>query len=79
MLEIFKNYLNKEDYYIVLYSNYIYIYKYLDIIKFTDKFISLKLNKLTINIYGTDMLITKMEKNELLIKGNILKLEKKYE
>ncbi len=79
MLEIFKNYLNKEDYYIVLYSNYIYIYKYIDIIKFTDKFISLKLNKLTINIYGTDMLITKMEKNELLIKGNILKLEKKYE
>lgn len=79
MLEIFKNYLNKEDYYIVLYSNYIYIYKYINIIKFTDKFISLKLNKLTINIYGTDMLITKMEKNELLIKGNILKLEKKYE
>lgn len=79
MLEIFKNYLNKEEYYVVLYSNYIYIYKYLDIIKFTDKFISLKLNKLTINIYGTDMLITKMEKNELLIKGNILKLEKKYE
>ena len=79
MLEIFKNYLNKEDYYIVLYSNYIYIYKYIDIIKFTDKFISLKLNKLTINIYGTDMLITKMEKNELLIKGNILKFEKKYE
>ena len=79
MLEIFKNYLNKEEYYIVLYSNYIYIYKYIDIIKFTDKFISLKLNKLTINIYGTDMLITKMEKNELLIKGNILKLEKKYE
>lgn len=79
MLEIFKNYLNKEEYYVVVYSNYIYIYKYLDIIKFTDKFISLKLNKLTINIYGTDMLITKMEKNELLIKGNILKLEKKYE
>ncbi len=79
MLEIFKNYLNKEDYYVVLYSNYIYIYKYIDIVKFTDKFISLKLNKLTINIYGTDMLITKMEKNELLIKGNILKLEKKYE
>ena len=79
MLEIFKNYLNKEEYYVVLYSNYIYIYKYLDIIKFTDKFISLKLNKLTINIYGTNMLITKMEKNELLIKGNILKLEKKYE
>ena len=79
MLEIFKNYLKKEQYYIILYSNYIYIYKYLDILKFTEKFISLKLNKMIINIYGDDMLITKLEKEELLIKGQIKKLEKIYE
>lgn len=79
MLEIFKNYLKKEQYYIIVYSNYIYIYKYLDIIKFTEKFISLKLNKMIINIYGDDMLITKLEKEELLIKGKIKKLEKIYE
>ena len=79
MLEILKNYLKKEQYYIILYSNYIYIYKYLDILKFTEKFISLKLNKMIINIYGDDMLITKLEKEELLIKGQIKKLEKIYE
>ncbi len=79
MLEILKNYLKKEQYYIIVYSNYIYIYKYLDIIKFTEKFISLKLNKMIINIYGDDMLITKLEKEELLIKGKIKKLEKIYE
>lgn len=79
MFEIFKSYLKKEDYYVILYSNYIYIFKYLDIIKFTDKYISLKLNKIILNIYGYDLLITKMEKDELLIKGNVNKVEKIYE
>ena len=79
MLEIFKNYLKGEDYYIIIYSNYIYIYKYIDIIKFTDNFISLKLEKFKINIYGKDLLITKLEKNELLIKGIINKVERIYE
>ena len=50
MLEIFRNYLKKEEYYIILYSNYIYIYNYKDIIKFTDTYISLKFNNLKLNI-----------------------------
>lgn len=79
MLEIFKNYLRSEEYYIILYSNYIYIFNYKEIKKFTDKYISLELDKLKVNIYGNDLLITKMEKSELLIKGNILKVEKIYE
>lgn len=79
MLEIFRNYLKEEEYYIILYSNFIYIYKYIDIIKFTDSYISLKLNKFNINIYGNDLLIKKMEKKELLIKGIINKVEKIYE
>ncbi len=79
MLEMFKSYLNKEDYYIIIYSKYIYIYMYLDILKFTDKYISLKLNKFILNIYGSNLLITKLEKNELLIKGIISKVEKVYE
>ena len=76
---MFKNYLIKEDYYIILYSNYIYIYRYIDIIKFTDTFISLKLSEFKLNIYGVDLLITKLENDELLIKGIISKVEKKYE
>lgn len=79
MLEIFKNYLRGEEYYIILYSNYVYIFNYKEIKKFTDKYISLELDKLRINIFGTDLLITKMEKSELLIKGNIFKVEKIYE
>jgi len=76
---MFKNYLKDEDYYIILYSHYIYIYKYIDINKFTDTFISLKLKKLKVNIYGIDLLITKLEKDELLIKGIINKVERLYE
>lgn len=79
MLEIFKNYLHNEDYYIILYSNFIYIYNYLDIIKFTDTFISLKLKGLKINIKGKDLLITKLESKEIMIKGYIENLEKIYE
>ena len=79
MLEILKNYVKSEEYYIIIYSNYIYLYNYTDIIKFTDNFISLKLEKFIINIYGRDLLITKMEKKELLIKGIINKVEKIYE
>lgn len=79
MLEILKNYLRGEEYYIILYSNYIYIFNYKEINKFTDQFISLKLNNMIINIYGNDLLITKLESRELLIKGNILKVEKIYE
>ena len=79
MLEIFKNYLRGEEYYLIIYSNYIYIYNYKDIKKFTDTFISLKLEKISVNIYGNNLLITKLESSELLIKGNILKVEKLYE
>ena len=79
MFEIFKNYLKKEKYYIILYSNYVYVYRYIDIIKFTDKYISLKLENMILNIYGIDLLIVKLEKEELLIKGNINKVEKIYE
>ena len=79
MLEIFKNYLKGEEYYIIIYSNYIYIFNYVDIIKFTDTYIILKLEKIKLYIYGNDLLITKLEKKELLIKGYINKVEKIYE
>ena len=79
MLEIFRNYLCNEDYYIIIYSNFIYVFNYFDIIKVTDTFISLKLNKLIINIRGKDLLITRLEKKEILIKGIIDNLEKIYE
>ena len=63
MLEILKNYLRGEEYYIILYSNFIYIYNYKEIIKFTDNFISLKLENMKVNIFCNYLLITKLYKN----------------
>ena len=78
MLDIIKHYLKDEDYFISLYKNYIYFYKYLVIIKFTDSYISLKFERFIVNISGNDLCVKKMEKKELLIFGNVLKVEKIY-
>jgi len=78
MLDIIKHYLSNEDYFISLYKNYVYFYKYLYIIKFTDKLISIKFNKFIINITGDNLCIKKMEKSELLVSGNIMKVERIY-
>ena len=78
MLEMIKHYLKDEDYFISIYKNYIYFYKYVDIVKFTDTLISLKFKKFIINISGNDLCVRKMEKKELLISGNVLKVERIY-
>ena len=79
MLDIFKSYLRSEDYFITLYSNHIYIYKYKEIERFSNNEINIKLKDLLLKIIGDNLLITKMEKNELLIKGKITKVEQTYE
>ena len=78
MLDMVKNYLNGEEYFICLYKNYIYFNNYLEIIKFSDTLISLKFNKFIININGNNLRVKKMENKELLIEGNIINVEKIY-
>jgi len=78
MFDIIKHYLKNEDYFISLYKNNVYFYKYIEIIKFTDKEICVKFDKFIINVIGSNLSIKRMEKIELLINGNILKVEKVY-
>lgn len=78
MLDTIKNYLKDEEYFISIYNQYIYFYKYIDIIKFSNDFISLKFKNFTFNITGNDFRIKRMESKELLISGNIMKMEKIY-
>jgi len=78
MLDIIKRYLKDEEYFISLYKNNIYFYKYNDILKFTETLISIKFDKFIINIFGDNLRIKKMEKKELLISGNIMNVEKIY-
>lgn len=78
MLDIIKHYLKNENYFITLYKDCVYLYKYLEIIKFTNNLISVKFDKFIVNIIGENLSIKRMEKIELLIKGNIMKVEKIY-
>ena len=78
MLDIIKHYLKDEDYFISLYKNNIYFYKYIDILKFTENLISVKFDKFIINVSGDNLCIKKMEKSELLVSGNIMKVERIY-
>lgn len=79
MLDIIKHYLKDEDYFISIYKNYVYFYKYKDIKKFTNKLISVKFSNFIINVKGDNLCINKMENIELLISGNIMSMEKIYE
>lgn len=78
MLDIIRHYLKDEDYFISIYKNNIYFYKYIDILKFTEKLISIKFDKFILNISGDNLCIKKMERLELLISGDITNVEKLY-
>ena len=79
MLECIKHYLKDEKYFISIYRDFIYFYKYTDIVKFSDNYISLKFSNFFFNITGTNLRVKRMEDKELLISGNILKMERIYE
>ncbi len=69
------NYLFDKEYIIALYDDYFYIksYKYLE--EFDDSTIIVRLKNKRIKIYGNDLHITKITKEELLIKGIIERID----
>lgn len=71
------NYLFDRDYIVCLYDNCVYIfnYKYLD--RFDEKRIEISLVDRKIAVKGNDLLIVKMTKEELLIKGAVDGIEMK--
>lgn len=73
------NFLYDKDYYIAIYDNYIYVYNYINLISLNSDIIVLKLPKFILNIEGELLYITKMTKNEILIKGKLSKVGIKYE
>lgn len=73
------NFLYDLDYFITIYDNYIHIFNYKELISLSDTKIVLKMPNFTLEIKGNNLFITKMLKNELLIKGNILLVGKSNE
>ena len=76
---IIQNYLYDKDFFITLYEDKIHLYKYVELIKIGGKEIIIKMPNFNLNITGKDLNIIKIDNDELIIKGNIENLGKKYE
>lgn len=75
----FEDFLYDLDDFITIYDHNIHVFHFLKLNKLSNKEIILTLDKRIVKINGEDLLVQKMSKEELLIKGLILKVEFIYE
>ena len=73
------NFLYDKNYFINIYDEYIHVFNYQELISLSSKKIILKMETFKIDVSGTDLFITRMLPNEILIKGSIGKVEFIYE
>jgi len=71
--------INKDDYEIIIKKNNTYIRNYKQIISISSCNILIKMLKVIICIKGNDLIISKMDKYDLLIKGIVKEIEIKDE
>ncbi|MEG1149927.1 MAG: YabP/YqfC family sporulation protein [Bacilli bacterium] len=72
------NFLYDKEYFINIYEGFIHVFNYEELTSITNKLIVLKLTNFNLEIKGTDLFISKLLPNEILIKGNITNVGKKY-
>ena len=75
----FKNFLFDLENFISIYENNLHVFNYTKLDKLSDKEIIIVLENKMVIISGINLKIKQMTKQELLIKGTILKVEFKYE
>ncbi len=73
------NFLYDKNYFINIYDDYIHVFNFQELISLSDKKIILSLEKFKVEITGSNIIIKKMSKNEILIKGLINKVGFLYE
>ena len=73
------NFLYDKNYFINIYDDYIHVFNFQELISLSDKKIRLSLEKFKVEITGSNIIIRKMSKNEILIKGLINKVGFLYE
>lgn len=71
MLDIIKSYFNKEEYYIIVTNNNLYIKNYQKVIDITDQEILIDINNRIIKITGQNLTLIKIISHDLSIKGII--------
>lgn len=69
------NYLVDKNYVITAFDDKVYVYKYNFLEIFNNKKIRLKLEVRSVDIVGENLVIVKMTKDEILIKGDISGIE----
>lgn len=72
---MFRNYIYDKRFQIYIFENKINILNYNNIISFTDKKIIIDIDKNIITINGSDLIISKLLDDELLIEGLIVNVE----
>ncbi len=74
-----KNFLYDQEYFVSLYKNYIHIYNFEKIQKFNNEEMIFQFVDFVLIVKGEKLLIKKMLKNEVLIKGTIKSLNYNHE
>ncbi len=75
MFDKIDNYLTDREYKLIYKHNYLNIINYEEVIDFTDKEIKIQYSGGITKVYGVHLVISKMLDDELLITGNIERIE----
>ncbi len=70
-----KEYIYNNNFQINIVNNYINILNYIEIVSFSENKIIIKYSNGTLVINGSEMIISKLLSDELLVKGNISNIE----
>lgn len=73
------NFLYDKTYFISIYEDYIYVFNYKELINISSEKIEFKIDTFKLVIKGSNLVLTRMLKNEVLIKGKLKEIGINYE
>ena len=71
-----RDFLIEQNYYIDLYENHIHVFQYVDVIKLQTEEVILQMDGFQLKLLGSDFRVKKLESHEILICGNLERLER---
>lgn len=75
MFDRLSNYINDKEFRFTVYEEKIHITNYKRIISLEDNYISIQSTHKKVSIYGNNLVLNKLLDNEMLLTGNISKIE----
>lgn len=73
------NFLYDKNYFISIYEDYIHVFNYKELMNISSEKIEFKIDTFKLVIKGSNLVLTKMLKNEVLIKGKLKEIGINYE